>query len=81
MRKRDDSKKWRVFCFKIAQEIDKASSLVRYAEKPSDLNYPCTLLLQLARRVLVHRDKWLEHWLKSKNVNLALWPKLWERYL
>jgi len=81
MRKRAESAKWRRFCWKMASQIDSIGSLVRSAEKPSDLNYPYTQLLQITRRLLVHRDKWLEHWIKARIKNLALWPKMYERYL
>lgn len=65
----------------IADEINNISNLVRYADKPSDLVYPITKLLQITRRLDVFRDQWLLKWLKSRGEGLKNWPKLHERYL
>lgn len=65
----------------ISNELDNIANNIRYAQKPSDLVYPITQLLQITRRLDVFRDQWLLKWLKSRSESLKNWPKLHERYL
>lgn len=62
-------------------ELNNISTLIYYAQKPSDLVLPTTQLIQLARRIDVFRDQWLLKWLKSRGEGLKNWPRLFERYL
>lgn len=65
----------------ISDQLNHIATLIRYANKPSDLVFPITELLQLVRRLDVFRDQWLLKWLKMRGEGMKAWPKLWERFL
>lgn len=67
--------------WKLAGRISVLSQDIRYANKPSDLQYPIHELIQITRRLQVFREQWLGKWLDCRGERLKGWPRLWERYL
>lgn len=75
MKNRSDSFKTREMFGNLANQIEQTAKYVRYADRPWDLGIAITQLVQMARRLQIERDRWLD------GPKFVLWPRLWERYL
>jgi len=67
--------------WEFSNELNAIAQTIRYADKPADLTWPISQMIQMTRRLDVFRDQWLLRWIKSESHSLERWPKIWERYL
>lgn len=76
---RGDSRKWRGLIrklFRLSERIHAASMEVRYANKPYDLLFPYSNLIDLSRQIRDIGRDWLEWKMGLNPKNRGQWPHL-----
>jgi hypothetical protein len=52
-------------CWILADKLSYLAQDIRYANRPSDLAYPASELLDLVRGIKLFRDKWMQDQIKE----------------